>query len=466
MTQETEKNGFSNISKKMRSAGVAEIANTNFEVLYDQVAEGYNGCIAEAEIHSVHELPSINELNKQHARLGEDTRSKTVMLKLNGGLGTSMGLDTAKSLIKVKQQHSFLDIIAQHAIHSHVHLLLMNSFNTRKDSDAVLQNYPQLKKEGLLSDFVQHKVPKLDRDSLAPVAFENNEHLEWHPPGHGDIYIALVSSGALAELLDAGYLYAFISNADNLGAALDTKLLGHMVKENIPFLMEVTDRTEVDKKGGHLAHSADGRLILRESAQCPDENREDFENIKKHSYFNTNNLWIDLQKLQDKLTENNNILKLPLILNNKTLDPKDSNSKPVYQLETAMGAAISVFQGAQAIHVPRNRFAPVKTTEDLLLIRSDIFELNDNYTLSSQLPANALPMIKLDKRFYKLIDDFEARFPHGPPSLLKCENLIVEGDIVFAGKVTIEGKVQLQNNSEVQVSIPADSYIKEDMIWN
>src|SRR5438105_1204399 len=82
--------------------------------------------------------------------------------------------------------------------------------------------------------------------------------LEWCPPGHGDIYTALVTSGMLDALLDAGYEHAFVSNSDNLGAVLDPRILAWFAAERIPFLMEVADRTEADRKGGHIAQRPGG----------------------------------------------------------------------------------------------------------------------------------------------------------------------------------------------------------------
>lgn len=466
MTTESSVERFQPFADKMQSEGLPDIAIANFKNHYQQLLDGFTGFIPESTIRAIDTLPDADDLNQQHLALGNAALPATVLIKLNGGLGTSMGLDRAKSLINVKQNYSFLDIIVQHAIHSQVHLLLMNSFNTREDTRNVLRNYPALKTTKLALDFLQHKVPKIKQDDLTPAVSTDNRQLEWCPPGHGDIYLALLTSGMLDSLLNASYCYALISNSDNLGATLDTRLLGFMVENEIPFLMEVTDRTEADKKGGHLTRLPDGQFVLRESAQCMDEDRKAFEDIHHHRYFNTNNLWIDLQSLQDTLENRNNILDLPLIRNSKTVDPGDTGSDPVFQLETAMGSAISIFDGAQAIRVPRSRFAPVKTTNDLLLIRSDVFELSENYTLVSKLAHSDLPDINLDRDFYGLIDVFEARFPHGAPSLLDCERLHVEGDIVFGDNIIIKGKVQLQNNSGQQVSIPANTCIDEDMIWD
>lgn len=466
MTINSSHDKFALVADKMQSAGMPAIAIANFKNHYQQLLEGKTGFIPESSIQMVDNLPDADDLNWRHTQSGKKALPNTVLLKLNGGLGTSMGLDKAKSLITVKQHHCFLDIIARHAIQSQVHLLLMNSFNTREDSDKVLQKYPALNNANLALDFIQHKVPKINQHDLAPAYCESNKQLEWCPPGHGDIYIALVSSGMLAALLKAGYRYALISNADNLGAVLDTQLLGFMVEQQLPFLMEVTDRTEADKKGGHLCRLLDGRLMLRESAQCMIDDRHEFEDITKHRFFNTNNLWIDLQQLQDTMDKNDHVLNLPLIRNSKTIDPRDANSSPVYQLETAMGSAISVFDGAQAIRVARSRFAPVKTTNDLLLVRSDAYALSEDYTLSSKLSPAHMPLINLDNDFYKLIDAFESRFPDGPPSLLECKSLDVKGDIVFGENITIRGEVSLHNKSGMQVHIPSDTRIDSDLNWD
>ena len=186
------------------------------------------------------------------------------MLKLNGGLGTSMGMTRAKSLLEVKDGLTFLDIIVRQVLDlrrrsgARLPLVLMNSFATRDDSLAALARYPELASD-VPADFVQNKVPKLLADDLTPASWPAEPGLEWAPPGHGDLYTALVVSGMLDELLERGYRYAFVSNADNLGAVLEPRILAWMAREGHPFVMEVADRTEADRKGGHLARTARGR---------------------------------------------------------------------------------------------------------------------------------------------------------------------------------------------------------------
>ena len=185
------------------------------------------------------------------------------------------------------------------------------------------------------------------------------------------MYGALRRSGMLAALLDKGFRYAMISNSDNLGATTDPRIAAFMAHDQIPFLMEAVVGTEAERKGGHIARRrSDGQLILRESAHAT-EDQESFRDYRRWRYFNTNNLWVDLQALAEKLDQNDGVLQMPLIVNRKTVDPRDSDSTPVLQLESAMGAAIGLFEGAQVFEVPRTRFAPVKTTDDLVVLRSD-----------------------------------------------------------------------------------------------
>ena len=363
-----------------------------------------------------------------------------------------MGLAKAKSLLPVKDGHSFLDIIARQAINSRVPLVLMNSFNTQEDSLAVLDQYDEL--DSLIPrDFVQHKVPKIKQSDLSPATYEEDNDLEWNPPGHGDIYTALVTSGMLAKLLAQGYRYAFVSNADNLGAVMDSRILGYFAQRQLPFMMEVADRTEADKKGGHLAQTADGQLILRESAQCAAEDTQCFQDVNRHRYFNTNNLWINLIALQQVLQERNGILGLPMIRNQKTVNPRQADSEAVFQLETAMGSAIGTFKGAGAIRVSRHRFSPVKTTNDLLAVRSDAFLLTEDFRVILHPDRQGKQVIiNLDSNHYKLIDEMEERFPDGPPSLINCNRVTVKGDVRFEGDIRFHGEVEIVNSQEKQLT--------------
>jgi UTP--glucose-1-phosphate uridylyltransferase len=463
MSQNTIAN-FAPFEERMRDEGLPQIVIDNFHYYYDVLAAGSVGMIPEESIEPVAAVPDIDEV-AQYVHAGRAELKRTVVLKLNGGLGTSMGLDRAKSLLVARDRMTFLDVIAHQTLSfgqqfdCHVPLVLMNSFNTDADSRAVLAQYPELAGPIPLT-LMQHKVPKVLQDSLAPAQWPENPNLEWCPPGHGEVYIALATSGMLDSLIANDYEYMFISNVDNLGATLDLGILGYIASRGIPFLMEVANRTEADKKGGHIAQFPGGQLILREVAQCPEEDLPAFQDIKRHKHFNTNNIWLSLSQLKQILAENNNVLKLPMIRNAKPLDPKDSTSPAVYQLETAMGAAIGVFPGAQVLRVGRDRFMPVKTCEDLLRLRSDIYELDNNYRLcqaSSAEPA----IVTLDSRYYKLIDDFEARFADGAPSLRECTRLTVQGDVRFAANVVCKGDVRIINRAAEQRHIPPTTVLDQ-----
>jgi UTP--glucose-1-phosphate uridylyltransferase len=455
---------FQPFAERMQQAGRHELEIRTFEAYYQQLREGQTGFISEAEIEPVSDLPDAERVPPELAEQGRAALAKTILLKLNGGLGTSMGLERAKSLLKVKDDLAFLDVIARHALHSGVPLLLMNSENTEADSLEVLAAYSDLKKGELPLSFQQSIFPKIKRDDFSPVSWSDDPRLEWYPPGHGNLYLSLVISGMLDQLLAAGYEYAFVSNADNLGASIDPLILGYFAANSFPFLMEVADRTEADKKGGHLARRPDGQLLLRESAQCPPEEQDAFQDVSRYRYFNTNNIWLNLTSLKQMVdTSIEQVTVLPLIHNPKTVDPRDSKSTPVFQLETAMGSAIMVFAGAQAIRVPRTRFAPVKTTGDLLAVRSDAFRLTEDYRI---IPDPGHVVVSLDSQFYKLIDGLEARIPQGPPSLRECSSLTVQGDVSFGADVTCRGNVSLQNQSSSQVRVADGSVLEGETRWH
>jgi UDP-N-acetylglucosamine pyrophosphorylase len=303
---------------------------------------------------------------------------------------------------------------------------------------------------------MQNQIPKIDARTMEPVEWPADSELEWCPPGHGDLYPALVGSGWLDRLLAEGVRYAFASNSDNLGAILDPVILRHFAESGSPFLMEVTRRTAADRKGGHLAvRKGDGRLLLREVAQCPEEDLEAFQDITRHRYFNTNSLWIRLDLLKEQLEANAGALPLPMIRNSKTVDPRDKKSTPVVQLETAMGAAIECFQGASAIEVPRSRFAPVKTTSDLLALRSDAYEVLGNGQVLLAASRKGVPPVITLSDDYKLVDQIEAL---GVPSLINCASLTVKGPIHFEPGVIIKGDVAIDNTGSTIQNVKAGVY--------
>lgn len=436
-------NGLTSAQAKMREAGVAEQAITVFTHYYRELEAGATGLIPEGTIEPLTEIDSLESatITDEQAR---EALSRTVLIKLNGGLGTSMGMDKAKSLLPVRDGKSFLDLLVDQVMAARerygvtLPLIFMNSFRTRDDTLEALAAHPGIEVDGLPLDFLQNREPKLTADGLEPVAWETDPELEWCPPGHGDIYTALLASGVLDALIERGYRYAMTSNSDNLGAAPSAQIAGWFAASGAPYAAEVCRRTPADVKGGHLAvRKSDGRVILRDTAQTPAEEMHFFTDQFRHPFFHTNNLWFDLCVLRDTLRERDGILGLPLIRNTKTVDPSDSASTPVIQMETAMGAAVEAFEGAAAIEVPRSRFLPVKTTNDLLLVRSDVYRVDEDGLLQ-MVPEQACT-VSLDPRFYKKIHDFEARFPAGVPSIRDARTLTVRGDWTFGAGVVASG---------------------------
>ena len=452
---------FKPFVERMTAEGLPPIFIDSFSFYVDQLRAGQTGLIPESDIQPVSDLPDADLLSDDYVHTGERVLPKTAVIKLNGGLGTSMGLKQAKSLLMVKESLTFLDIIANQTLQMGIPLLLMNSFATREDSLALLQKYPDLWGD-LPLDFVQHKVPKVTRANLNPVIWPDSPELEWCPPGHGDIYISLITSGTLDAFLAAGYEFAFVSNADNLGAVVDKAILGYFAAQRLPFMMEVADRTEMDRKGGHLARQADGRLLLREVAQCPEADLDAFQDISRHKYFNTNNLWLHLPTLKEVMVARNYQLGLPMIRNAKTVDPRKPDSTPVYQVETAMGTAVSVFDKAQAMRVPRSRFAPVKRSEDLLAVRSDAYRLTNDFhiVLRDDRPTNRF-VVRLDDRHYKFVTDLDKHFPHGAPSLFNCAHFEVNGDFYFGRDISCHGEVRLTNESSEPMTVADETILRE-----
>ena len=445
--------------EKMEREGQPRVAIDTFAHNYRLLSMGNTGCVSEDEISAV-TPDEIDDLSKTEETrpFGEEALSHTVIIKLNGGLGTTMGLSTAKSLIAVKNNLSFLDITALQIRDLNAQfkltlpLILMNSFNTEEDSLKSLDKYGDIK-TGVPFSFIQHKFPKISASELKPVFWPQNPQLEWNPPGHGDLYAAIYSSGILEKLLSKGYKYAFISNIDNLGATLDTAILGYFAQKELSFLMEVTDRTFMDRKGGHLARLNNGKLVLREIAQCPKDDVKSFADTERHRYFNTNNLWIRLDALREIWKKGR--LDLPMIRNAKKLDVKDNGSPDVIQLESAMGSAISVFENTGALRVPRTRFAPVKNCEELLLLWSDYYELRGDYHITVNPKRKAAQVnITLDSQFYGVLDQLKERFAHGAPSLADCESLKITGDVHFGKNVTITGQTFINNAQNRPAFIP------------
>ena len=453
-----KKGDFVPYEVKMRAAGVMEAAIGAFRHNYEALCREETGLIPEEAIRPAEGLTVF-----EPGTGGFDPAllAQAVVIKLNGGLGTSMGLQKVKSVLEVRPGVAFLDLIVRQILSlreasgSKVRLLLMNSFSTSDDTLGYLARHAAGGfAEASEVELMQNQVPKIDEATLAPAEWPANPTMEWCPPGHGDLYPALVGSGWLDRLLADGVKYAFVSNSDNLGAVLEPGLLQSFADSGAPFLMEVTRRTPADRKGGHLAvRRADSRLLLREVAQCPDSDLDAFQDIDIHKYFNTNSIWLRLDVLKGQLEQGGGVLPLPMIRNRKTIDPRDKNSTPVIQLEVAMGAAIECFEGAQAIEVPRSRFAPVKSTADLFALRSDAYTISHDGRVEL-IPerAGVPPVVKLDDS-YKMVDAIETL---GTPSLAACQEVSIAGPLSFADGVVLKGKVAF--TATAPRVIPAGTY--------
>ncbi|HET7397823.1 MAG TPA: UTP--glucose-1-phosphate uridylyltransferase [Intrasporangium sp.] len=439
--------------ERMRGRGLGAEAIRVFEHYYRQLEEGALGTIPEDSIEPLGEIRALGEMDVSD-EAARHALSLTAVIKLNGGLGTSMGMNGAKSALEVKDGLTFLDVIAQQVLGLRerwsvdVPLVMMNSFRTSEETLKILAAYPTLPVDGIPLEFLQNAEPKLCVETLRPIDWPEDPELEWCPPGHGDVFVALSTSGVLDALIAKGIRFAFISNSDNLGATCDPDVAAWMVDHDLPYVAEVCERTPSDRKGGHLAvRKSDGRLVLRDLAMVAGGDERHFQDITRHSTFHANNLWINLDVLRDRLRASGGVLGLPIIVNRKTVDPTRRDSPEVIQIESGMGTAIEVFEGSEALLVPRTRFRPVKTTNDLLLTRSDFFGFDEGHHILAARPGRE-PFVDLSDA-YRLVPDFEARFPQGVPSMCRCTSLRVPGDVTFGADVTCVGDVVVEGVERV-----------------
>jgi UTP--glucose-1-phosphate uridylyltransferase len=447
---------FEQSAAKMRKRDMSEVAISQFERLYEAWQHDESGdAIRERNIKPLNDIPSVRDV---HESIDPDKAleafSKTAFLKLNGGLGTSMGLEGAKSMLPVRRhkarQMRFLDIIlgqvltARKRLEVPLPVIFMNSFRTSGETLAVLKRTTAFEQTDIPVEIIQHVEPKILADSGEAVEYPENPELEWCPPGHGDVFSTIHESGLLDKLQEHGIEYLFISNSDNLGARPSRTLAGHFAESGSSFMVEVAKRTNADRKGGHIVvDKSTGQLLLREMSQVRSEDKRAATNIKKHPYFNTNSIWVRVDALKKKLEEYDGVLPLPVICNEKTVDPSDSKSPKVIQLETAMGSAINLFEDATCIEVDRMRFLPVKTTDDLLIMRSDRFHLTDSFEMED---GNYIfPNVELDERYYKNINDFNERFPYSVPSLAAANSVTIKGDWTFGQNVSMFADAVLED---------------------
>mmetsp|Transcript_3762 Transcript_3762/g.10351 ORF Transcript_3762/g.10351 Transcript_3762/m.10351 type:complete len:508 (+) Transcript_3762:120-1643(+) len=388
--------------------------------------------------------------------------SKVAVLKLNGGLGTSMGCTGPKSAIEVRGDSTFLDLAVQQIEHlnnqfgSNVELSLMNSFNTHEDTIKIIHKYESHSVKVNL--FNQSRYPRFFKETKAPCPKKfNDDKSKWYPPGHGDVYESLVNSGLVDRFLAEGKEIIFVSNVDNLGASVDIKVAKAMLENGNEFVMEVTNKTRSDVKGGTLIYY-DGKPRLLEIAQCPADKVEEFKSIKKFKIFNTNNFWLNLRAVK-RVVESGVLKNMDVIVNPKV----DGDGRAVIQLERAAGAAIHFFKNAIGVNVPRSRFIPVKTTSDLFIVKSNIYEVkNGTLNMVPERPYPSVPLVKLGSEFKK-VANFLARF-RGPPDTIELDHLTVSGDVHFGKGVVLKGTVIVVAGHSQSIDIPPGAILENKII--
>ena len=407
-----------------------------FERMLSQVKKGSKKVLDWSSIHAPDDSMQVNYHSLRDPGICPDNYSRLVIGKLNGGLGTSMGCSYPKSLVKVRGNKTFLDLICEqvHELNakwgSNIPLLLMNSFYTDQKIREFVDN-----SELPITTFKQNMFPRLDPETFLPLCPDEWGDQIWYPPGHGDFYNCIEQQGILRSLIEDGKDILFISNADNLGAVADTKILNHMIEKEIPFLMEVTPKTPADVKGGTL-YEQNGKLKLLEIAQVPKEYIDDFCSQDKFSVFNTNNIWINLIALEKRFRKGP--LNLNVIVNQKNI-----KGKPIVQLETAIGSVMDCFEGAVGLCVSRDRFMPVKKTEDLFLVQSNLFNLDGGRLVRNEERIfDSLPEVRFGSPLNQL-EAFQKCFPV-IPDLLGLELLDVAGRVCFEGAASLKGRVRLK----------------------
>lgn len=437
-------------TRAMKDRRLRDVSIDSFQRNLRQLVDGETGHIPEASVEPF--LGQGHLPDPTIAPVSDGALKGTAVIRLNGGLGTSMGMTRAKSLLVAKEGQSFLQVIVQQMADlrsrhdARLPLYFMNSARTHDDTLAHLGRLRHAQIHPI-SFFVQSQVPRLWADNLRPVEWPRDPSLAWCPPGHGEIYSVMYADGLLHRLREEGVDQLFLANSDNLGAIPDPEIANWFAASGRPFVVETVERTTNDRKGGHFARRrSDGRVVLRDTAQIPADDAITANDPARHPLVSTNNIWVRLEPLLTLLEHHKGVLPLPVIRNAKPVNPHDSHSPHVIQLETAMGAAVCLFENATTITVPRSRFVPVKTTEDLLLLRSDCFRLEEDGRLTPTVAH--LPHVRLGPS-YRSIRDFEERFSE-IPGLVSASRLDIEGDWRFGTDVTITGDCVLTGTGTVE----------------
>jgi UTP--glucose-1-phosphate uridylyltransferase len=400
----------------------------------------------------------INDISKsfttyQSIKTTAPNPANIAIVKLNGGLGTSMGCTSPKSLIPCQPNgNTFLDTIIKQTQHMPwiKKTILLNSFNTHTQTRAHLKKqHPNT----IVEHVIQHAFPKIDKNTNKPLPTTSPNNL--NPPGHGSVYFDLYHSGILHQCEKENIHTLFISNADNLAATCDPHIATHMQKNNIPFLIELTPKTKNDTKGGTIINYKN-QLTLWEIAQVTPEQQTQFT---QQPVFNTNNIWVHIPTLIKTIESNK--LTLDLIQNQKTQD-----NKPVIQLEYAMGSAIQSFPNAQALMVPRSRFFPIKKMNDLFLLLSDYCTFKPN----GHLHWNTSQEIYIDCQDpLNNVDTFLQQITI-IPSIKHLDHLEISGNLHINSPIQLSGTIKLHvpQNKQFQPTEPTlhNIELSENLTYN
>lgn len=361
--------------------------------------------------------------------------AEQVILKLNGGLGTTLGCEGPKSAIEVRQDLSFLDLTVRQVEYLNsmygvdVPLVLMNSFNTHEETVRIIRKYRMHNLS--IHTFNQSCYPFIVKETMLPLPntkFDRATRDKWYPPGHGDVYHALFDSGLLENLVNQGKEYIFISNVDNLGATVNLDVLYHMINEDSEFVMEVTDKTRADVQGGTLV-TYRGKPHLLEASQVPPEHLDDFRALRA---FNTNNLWVNLRAIQRLVAQD--ALDMEPLVSVRTV----RNNTKVVQLESAAGEAVRYFKNFLGIQVPRSRFLPVKSSSDLFLVQSNLYQIkHGSLIVNPARDGTSIPIVKLGLEFQSQ-REYAARFAKGIPNIVELDHLTVAGDVKFGSDIALK----------------------------
>ena len=439
----------------------------SFQILHNaylqQIDEGKLG----VEWEKVEALPQESAIDyttlpKEYTK--EETieiLKKTCIVKINGGLGTSMGCTGPKSVIEVRNGLTFLDIIIlqlkgltkQYGVV--VPLVLMNSFSTQKDTEKVIEKYKD-DKDVVIKTFLQHKFPRIDAETLLPVPEKlEGRKEEWYPPGHGDFLQSFVDSETFKELKKEGKEYLFLSNVDNLGATPDVSIMHYFASKQLDYALELTPKTLNDIKGGTLIRYGD-RLKMLEVAQVPSEHLSEFQDITKFKVFNTNSIWMNIKSIQEVVEQQTLLNNMDIIVNRKM-----DGERKVIQLEIAVGCAVSAFKNTAAFIVPRSRFLPVKGCNDLFIIQSGLFGLTEDGHMidKARKVSDIPPSIKFGKEF-TFVADYQQHMKV-LPTIDKLESLVVEGNVIFGNNVVLEGNVVIRNTKEEEFILENKTIVNE-----